>query len=176
MVKNIKKQIRNQRGLTLIELLAVVVILGIIAAIAIPSIGGIIENTKKDAHIANAQQIANAARLYVTTEKKTIDTTGITIGLNELIAKGHIESIKDPSGASNANYAEGTVNGTTYTANKTRVHVVKINNKIQYQVTLVAANNSGTTYINGIDASNLVRENVYLNGVPAEPAKEEGVE
>jgi type IV pilus assembly protein PilA len=65
MMKKWLKQTKNEKGLTLVELLAVVVILGIIAAIAVPSIGGIIENSKKDAAISNAQQVLNAARLHV---------------------------------------------------------------------------------------------------------------
>ena len=41
MKRKMKALLKNEKGLTLIELLAVIVILGIIAAIAVPSIGGI---------------------------------------------------------------------------------------------------------------------------------------
>ena len=39
-MKKLVKRLKDQKGMTLVELLAVIVILGIIAAIAIPSIGG----------------------------------------------------------------------------------------------------------------------------------------
>ncbi len=68
MFKKMKERLKNQKGLTLIELLAVIVILGIIAAIAIPSIGNIIDNSKNDAHKADAIQMINAAKLYVCIE------------------------------------------------------------------------------------------------------------
>ncbi len=58
------KRLKDERGLTLVELLAVLVILGIIAAIAIPSIGGIIQNSKEDAVKADAIAILEAAKLY----------------------------------------------------------------------------------------------------------------
>nr|WP_052659512.1 prepilin-type N-terminal cleavage/methylation domain-containing protein [Bacillus alveayuensis] len=69
----LKRFLRNEKGLTLIELLAVVVILGIIAAIAVPSIGGLINKTKDDALKADAVQVLNAAKLYVTTNTRVVD-------------------------------------------------------------------------------------------------------
>lgn len=63
MLKTLKKRLNNQRGLTLVELLAVIVILGIISAIAVPSIGNIIEKSKDNAAVSDALQIINAAKL-----------------------------------------------------------------------------------------------------------------
>ena len=55
------KRHMNEKGLTLIELLAVLVILGIIAAIAVPAIGNIIENTKIRAAMADVEAIETAS-------------------------------------------------------------------------------------------------------------------
>ncbi len=62
----------NKKGMTLFELLAVIVILGIIAAIAYPTVNGIINNTKKDAVVANANTFVNAAM----TQAKIDDMNG----------------------------------------------------------------------------------------------------
>ncbi|AOV09169.1 hypothetical protein BI350_08670 [Sporosarcina ureilytica] len=59
-----RKQLKNEKGLTLVELLAVIVILGIIAAIAIPAIGNIITNSKYNAVKADAINVINAAQMY----------------------------------------------------------------------------------------------------------------
>src|SRR5690625_2834086 len=60
----LRKLREDERGITLVELLAVVVILAIVGAIAFVSVGNIIENSKKDAHVANALQVISAAKLY----------------------------------------------------------------------------------------------------------------
>lgn len=73
MLKRIGKRLKDQRGLTLVELLAVVVILGIIAAIAVPSIGNIVEKSRYDAAKSEALQAIAAAKLYVAGEGPTTD-------------------------------------------------------------------------------------------------------
>jgi type IV pilus assembly protein PilA len=68
-----KKVLKNERGLTLIELIAVVVILGIIAAIAVPGIGNVIQNSREDAGKAGAANILNVARLFSSTDEVPAD-------------------------------------------------------------------------------------------------------
>lgn len=64
MKKFLRKRLKNEKGLTLVELLAVIVILGIIAAIAVPAIGNIIENSRVKAIKADAQNVLAAANIY----------------------------------------------------------------------------------------------------------------
>ncbi|WP_368503649.1 type II secretion system protein [Alkalihalophilus sp. As8PL] len=133
------KHTKNEKGLTLVELLAVVVILGIIAAIAVPSIGGIIDNSKKDAHVANAQQMVSSARLAVTGEsnlRNMIDGTQY-IPLGYLIKEGYLEAVSDPDGTDYI-IGEDELETTNVIANAgdNYVTVVKSGNTFSYSVKL----------------------------------------
>ncbi|MBP3949653.1 prepilin-type N-terminal cleavage/methylation domain-containing protein [Bacillus suaedae] len=141
------KVMKNERGLTLIELLVVIVIIGIIAAIAVVSIGNIMENSRRDAHVANAQQIANAAKLYFATENDPDNAVTLTV----LQENDYLGVISDPS-TDNA-----------YTGDAVTVNLVDG----EYRVTLM-------NYITGSteDASQLVRGDVTLPGEVAEEGEE----
>lgn len=88
MMSQLKKRLKEQRGLTLVELLAVIVILGIISAIAVPSIGGLINKTKDDAKVAEAIQIINAAKIYVSSEGAPTNNT-----LNHSDLSSYLENV-----------------------------------------------------------------------------------
>jgi type IV pilus assembly protein PilA len=145
------KHLKNQKGLTLIELLAVVVILGIIAAIAVPAIGNIIDNSKDDAHRSNALLIINAAKLGIASgEITTTGTTPITkdgITLTELVTAGVLDAVpSDPSVDGQAyDPAESLV---TYTAPTNSKNAT-------YKITLIK--NAGTTdhYYSNVTEANL---------------------
>src|SRR5699024_5372842 len=94
-MKKTIQRLKNERGLTLVELLAVIVILAIIAIIAFVFIGGVIDNSKKDAHIANAQQIISAAKLYESTGGE-FPTGKEAVKVSDLQDKDYLDVMLDP--------------------------------------------------------------------------------
>ncbi|QHN50026.1 prepilin-type N-terminal cleavage/methylation domain-containing protein [Geobacillus stearothermophilus] len=153
-----KRILKNERGLTLIELLAVIVILGIIAAIAIPAIGGLIDNSKKDAHVSNAQQMINAAKIAVTADKDLIPANRkyTLVTLKYLEDEGYLETVKDPDGSTKSYKKGPTGTGAQQmqtglsgdpNADYSYVLIKNDNNKLSYFVKLI--NNKRGVHNNG---------------------------
>ena len=78
MKKFVQNKLKDQKGMTLIELLAVIVIIAIIAAIAIPAIGNIIENSRVGAAKSDALNAMSAAELYLADNPTATTVTAIT--------------------------------------------------------------------------------------------------
>ncbi|WP_025845177.1 prepilin-type N-terminal cleavage/methylation domain-containing protein [Brevibacillus agri] len=152
----LKKILKNERGLTLIELLAVIVIIGIIAAIAVPSIGNIIENSRRDAHVANARMLIDATKMRITTNQLGTAVADRTFTLDQLRGWGLIQDIRVPGD-----------NG-SYDGEDTFVVVNRgANNILTYHVTLAAAG-SAEPFIDNVELQELTRAVVDLdrNGTP----------
>jgi prepilin-type N-terminal cleavage/methylation domain-containing protein len=79
------KKGRNQKGFTLVELMVVVVIIGILSAIAVPVYNSVSEKAKLNAHLANIRTIEGAIEAYKaaedTTDLSDIDVTEAGVGV-----------------------------------------------------------------------------------------------
>ncbi len=72
-MKNIKLNTSRKAGFSLVEMLVVIAIIGIIAAIAIPNIGALNDNARDAAAKRNAQTVASVLNAAVAAG---VDTTG----------------------------------------------------------------------------------------------------
>lgn len=101
-----------KKGFTLIEILGVVIILGIIAAIIYPTVNNVINDSKEKAYEDQKLQIVKAAKSYIVDnidELPEVTCSGTTptlatgdsypeITVSELISAGYIEvdEVQDP--------------------------------------------------------------------------------
>ncbi len=66
-------KLRKRKGFTLIELVVVIAILAILLAIAIPAYTGYRERAEEQAQAANVRMLENAAMLYLSEGKTSIN-------------------------------------------------------------------------------------------------------
>ena len=152
----------NKKGFTLIELIAVVVIMSIIAIIATPNIINMIDKGKKDQYITNAKEFISKATYMYKQDKYRNDTTYFSadgkISLKN-IEGIKIEDLKDPYGFNydtNNSYIEFKEPGSSLTGVQER------------QVTIHLESNDGNSskcYVIETDKDNLsnnqVKEGVF---------------
>jgi type IV pilus assembly protein PilA len=86
----------NEKGLTMIELLAVLVILGILAAIAIPLTRTVIEEARTRAFLSNAISLKEAASLDMRAQLKAQQEGQYPLNYEKLVNEGYLDPFSDP--------------------------------------------------------------------------------
>ena len=104
---------KKKKAFTLIELLAVIIILGILMIIAIPSVTTYIQNSRKSAYIDTAKEIISGARNLVNEGKLEMYDTGTTYYLPSSCISTE-NGQKSPYGEFDKAYVLVTFTGTGY--------------------------------------------------------------
>jgi type IV pilus assembly protein PilA len=102
-----KTSSKNTKGFTLVEIMIVVVIIGLLAAMAIPAFQKVRTNSQDKAVLNNARQLSAGADQYF------LENGVSTVAISDLI--GPTTYVKALNSVANESYPAGFTQGTTVT-------------------------------------------------------------
>lgn len=85
MLQKIRNRLNNRKGFTLIELIVVIVIIGILAAIVIPRLSSFQQSAKVKADVATAKSIQTAVAALNSDDPTPVTGTKIKVSTNTQI-------------------------------------------------------------------------------------------
>ena len=92
-----KKRNQRRRGFTLIELMIVIAIIGVLAAIAVPNFRRARERANQRACYANQKTIAGALEMYNLDNNTSVTQLDLTL-LKTLVSAGYLQSVPHDPG------------------------------------------------------------------------------
>lgn len=121
--------IRNEKGFTLIEVMAVIIILGVLMLIAVPNTTTMLEKNKKEAMVEDAKKLISLGEYQVQKDKR--------VELPETASEATIITLK----YMNTNDLDKTNYSTTYNKDRSFVAIKRVGDKYVYYAHLVSCNN-----------------------------------
>lgn len=133
----------NKNGFTLVELLATITILGIIAVLAVPNILGVVKRNKDKTYIEDAKKLVSLAEYQFRSQNDRPNSMDICI--------------KDLD----TDEFDSAPNGGKYDPNNSCVTINVVSDEYKYTVTLKESYGSKVRGIESIDSDDLHNDNAF---------------
>ena len=144
----------SNKGFTLVELIAMLVVLAILMAITVPNITGILNQQKENAFIEDAEKLISTAEMKILTNSKIKDPKD---GNCIIMSMDFLDKAKE---------MKKSANGNDYVREESYVMVVRMGQKIEYYVRLVEIAGSSESYgLDNIEKFLLAKETTALLGI-----------
>ncbi len=134
---------KKESGFTLVEILATITILGVIAVVAVPNILGVVKRNKDKTYIEDAKKLVSLVEYQFRS------------GTNKTVPQ--IVCIKDLE----TDEFETAPNGGSYDENNSCVKITISNNEYKYMVTIKEKYESRTRGIEAVDSDDLYKDDVF---------------